>query len=332
MYRNGWTVLPNIVPELNDEVILRNINDTHKRRKFEYLTDAFYMAKKKWNIDPEDTREHCPVDFQVGYLNEHNLADDDLAETAYRLGLSFLICTMNYHINNSPAGHSMYVPFNQVINIHRINDAINNIATSRRMGQIAAELLRHDNVRLYQTALFSKDNVGLNLQTMWHRDLNMIPLDTKSVGSLTFWCPLYRRMEQRQGDSMLRFLSGSHRDISHKIWYHVLDDMENRYGGYSQARYLNVGDCTAHHGWLIHCATKQPDSAVHKDRLAIGFTYIAGDSTVLPDLYCQNRSQSHRRTQFGDEDEYSYREWIKDLKEGDVIDHPLLPLVFDSRQ
>jgi hypothetical protein len=194
---------------------------------------------------------------------------------------------------------------------------------------MAAELLRHDTVRLYQTALFSKCNFGLNLQTEWHRDLHMAPINAKEGGSVTFWCPVYRRLDRQQGDSMLRFLSGSHRDISQASWYNGLNDMETRYGGYAQARALNVGDCTVHHGWVLHFAPPQPKASEFKDRLAIGFTYVAGDATVLNDPYAQ--TDPNRRYRFGDEDEYSYRDWIKDLKGGDVIDHPLLPLVFDGR-
>lgn len=325
--RNGWTVIPNALPEVKDEIVLKNINETLKRRKFEYITDALYMAKKKWNIDPEDTRHVCG-EFDTLQLNDDNLVDDYVAEYLYKYGLSFVICTLNYHIVNRPEVF-IYVPFNQVMNIHRINTVMFELATSQRLGQIAAELLRQDKVRLYQTALFSKDHHGLNLQTEWHRDLNMAPINAKEGGSLTFWCPVYRRLDRQQGDSMLRFLGGSHRDISQKNWYHGVAEMKSRYGGYGQARTLEVGDCTVHHGWVLHYAPPQLKTSQFQDRLAIGFTYVAGDATVLTDLYGQD-TNSHRRATFGDEDEYSYRDWIKDLSEGDVIDHPLLPLVFDA--
>lgn len=307
-------------------MVIKNINETLKRRKFEYITDALYMAKKKWGIDPEETRNLCGA-FDIGSLREENLVNDELAETLYKYGLSFVICTMNYHIVKRPELR-IYVPFNQVMNIHRINSVIYDIAVSQRLGHMAAELLRHNTVRLYQTALFSKDNMGLNLQTEWHRDLNMAPINAKDGGSVTFWCPVYRKLERQQGDSMLRFLGGSHRDMSQKHWYEGVDDMKSRYGGYGQARALSVGDCTVHHGWVLHYAPPQLPTSQYKNRLAIGFTYVAGDATVLTDLYKQ--TDQNRRATFGDEDEYSYRDWIKDLKEGDVIDHPLLPLVFDA--
>lgn len=312
-------------------MVLRNVNETLKQRKFEYIIDALYMANKKWGINPKDTATLCGA-FDERVLNDANLVDDAHAEYLYKLGLSFVICTLNYHIVHRPQ-EFIYVPFNQVINMHRINDVIYDLATSQRLGFIAASLLQHDTVRLYQTALFSKENTGLNLATQWHRDLNMAPINAKDGGSVTFWCPVLRRLDRLQGDSMLRFLSGSHRDISVKNWYNDFDasaEMVARYGGYAQARALDVGDCTAHHGWVLHDAPPQPKESEFKDRLAIGFTYVAGDATVLTDLYSQ--TDRTRRANFGDEDEYSYRDWIKDLNEGDVIDHPLLPVVFDVKQ
>lgn len=325
--KNGWTVLTGILPELKDDHILRNINETLRLRKFEYVSDALHKARSKWNIDINESRDRCG-DFTEDLLNGENLMNPDSAEYVYKYGLAFVICTMNYNIVKRP-NEFLYVPFNQMINVHRINSVLYDLATSRRLGQIAAELLRHNTVRLYQTALFSKDGAGLNLQTEWHRDLNMAPIDTHSGGSLTFWCPVYRGMKQELGDSVLRFLSGSHRDMSQRFWYHGLENISTRYDGFEQAKALDVGDCTVHHGWVVHYAPPQPKASHWKDRLAIGFTYVAGDSTVLPDPY--RRSNPHRRCRFGDEDEYSYRDWIKDLHEGDVIDHPLLPLVFNSK-
>jgi hypothetical protein len=314
------------MPELKTDLVMRNINATFKRRKFEYVSDALITAKKKWDFDYELTKEECGS-FDMQYLNEYNLENDETAAYVYAVGLQYIICTTNYYINNVKKA-KYYVPFNQVMNIHRINDVIYDLAISKRMGKIAAELLQHDTVRLYQTALFSKDHYGLNLQTEWHRDLNMSPINTGAGGSVTFWCPVGRDLDRLRGDSMLRFLEGSHRDISQKIWYKGLDEVSTRYEGYSQPRALRVGDCTAHHGWVLHYAAPQNEESEHKQRLAIGFTYVAGDSTVLNDLY--NRYDPHRRAHYGDEDEYSYRDWISDLNEGDVIDHPLLPLVYDA--
>ncbi len=118
---------------------------------------------------------------------------------------------------------------------------------------------------------------------------------------------------------MLRFMDESHRDMSSVHWY---KSGVSSADFFSQISVMRVGDCTVHHGWTLHDAPPQNNSL---SRLAIGFTYVIGDATVLGDFDSKTPS---RYSQFKDEDEYSYRDWLKDLKEGDVIDHPLLPLVY----
>lgn len=319
-FRNGWIKAENVIPELKDADMIQNILQTLKKRKFEYIIDALYMAKKKWDFNKEEASEPCGV-FDESVLNEENLVDDERAEELYRAGVEYMKCAVRFY-SEKYADKFVYLPFNQVMNIHRINSAVYDLATSETLGHIAASLLLHNTVRLYQTALFLKDETSINIQTEWHRDLTMVPLDTREGGSLTFWCPLLRTLSHTNNDSMLRFIAGSHRDLSREHWYGS-DYAEST--TYSQAHSLDVGDCTIHHGWVKHYA---PPQTKENSRLAIGFTYVIGDATVLNDFPADT---SNRYTSFKDEDEYSYRDWIQDLKGGDVIDHPLLPVVFNKR-
>lgn len=45
----------------------------------------------------------------------------------------------------------------------------------------------------------------------------MVPLDTRHMGHVTFWCPL-QQLEVDRGDSLLTFAMGSHRDLSYMNW------------------------------------------------------------------------------------------------------------------
>ena len=306
-----------MIPKLRDETFTKSILETLKKRKFEYVSDAIYMAKKKWGLNKEEASEWCD-DFDENVLIDDNLVDNESAENIYLAGVKYMKCVVRVYSVLYPEKF-VYLPFNQVMNIHLINSEVYQLATSKPLGAMAAALLQHSSVRLYQTALFSKDESSINLQTEWHRDLNMIPLDTREGGSLTFWCPLLRNLSYENGDSMLRFVSGSHRDMSREYWY---NENYSQSVIHTQAFSLQVGDCTVHHGWINHHAPQQSNS---KSRLAIGLTYVIGDATVLRDLPA---SLDNRYKEFSDEDEYSYRGWMKDMKEGDVIDHPLLPLVF----
>ena len=68
--------------------------------------------------------------------------------------------------------------------------------------------------------MFVKDpahGAGLNNATGWHRDLQLVPLDTRGRGYVTFWCPYERPLGE--GDSFLHFAVGSQRDIGFEYWY-----------------------------------------------------------------------------------------------------------------
>lgn len=315
----------NVLPILKDTNLVRSIMQTLKQRKFEYVKDALYMSGKKWGLDRKDASvlERCGNFDDETLLDDAMLEDDLLAEEIYLTGVKYLKCVVHlYSTNPAHADKFVYLPFNQVINIHRTNPEVYEVATSIQLGRLAANLLQHNSVRLYQTALFLKEAKSINLKTEWHRDLSMVPLDTREGGSVTFWCPLLRTLSHINDDSMLQFAPGTHRDVSREHWYGP-DRPESV--EFAQAHTLKVGDCTAHHGWIKHQAPPQPNS---NSRLAIGFTYVIGDATVLTDLPAKT---SNRYTEFRDEDELSYRDWIKDLKEGDKIDHPLLPLVYEDR-
>lgn len=100
-------------------------------------------------------------------------------------------------------------------------------------------------------------------------------------------------------------------------------DTESVKGRYNISSFnLDVGDCTAHHGWTLHAAQKQPRR--NTARVAIGFSYVYADARVLGGI-----SSAHPvDMKVPDEDEISYGRWLSDLNQGDAIDHPLLPIVY----
>lgn len=73
----------------------------------------------------------------------------------------------------------------QDFNVHRSDcpegKVIEKIAKSRKLGEIASDILGVDSVRLYQTCTFFKA-VGQG-ETSWHADLATAPFDTNNVCS-----------------------------------------------------------------------------------------------------------------------------------------------------
>lgn len=314
--RKGWIVAEDIVPELRDEAMVQTVLLTLKKKKFEHVIKALLAAKERWNISQEGARELCGL-FDEGVLSDENMADDEGAEYLYRAGVQYVKCVGKYFSSMDNSTYN-YTPFDQALNIHRVNSAVYDLATSEGLGGSAASLLRHNVVRLYQTALLWKDSSSE--QSELRRDLSSMPLDAREGGSLTLWCPLVRTL-RHDSDSMLRFVPGSHRDMSQAHWYTAEHEETVEV---VQARQLRVGDCTVHHGWIRHFSPPQKKGV----SLAVSFTYVIGDATVLDDFPAVSPL---RYTTFEEEENCSYRDWIADLHGGDVIDHPLLPIVFDAR-
>ena len=77
-----------------------------------------------------------------------------------------------------------------------------------------------------------------------------------------------------------------------------------------------------HHGWTLHCAGVQPPGS--KPRLALTASYFADGAKVL----ARKGDSSVRQQLLHDEDAESYQGWLKDVKDGAVAVHKLLPLVY----
>lgn len=236
----------------------------------------------------------------------------------------------------------VYFPFYQSLNLHRNSSDIYDLVTDEKFGYIAASLLQTPSVRLYQTAIFQQDpEYYSNYGTAWHQDLNMVPLDTGHFGYITFWCPLHN-LSSEKNDSILLYAEGSHRDISLIHWYPTeisekqkIEIIHERYL-IGKVNYLNVGDCTAHHGWIYHSAPPQPQSSHSQQqnsqyspgsRIAFAMSFVSDMARVLPDLY-GNETRHFRPFSF--EDSLSFASWINDLTPMTNINHPLLPLVYST--
>lgn len=315
--RDGWQTIRDLVPGLRDPDVISNVSHAYNLGRLEYVKHSYgKLIERKVSCDA------CTPYYNITHYDTD--ITEEFGSFLFAHGLSFLQCCVNNHNANPATTRREVMPLLQVLNTHRFNPVLYELATSYRMAQVAAQLLQVPSVRLYQSAMFIKDDNELNQETVYHNDLNMIPLDTGPGNYLTFWCPI-RRLEHAKGDSMLKFAHGSHRDMTLRHWYqpHLLYNTEEilaRYGLGTPA-YLDVGDCTVHSGWVMHAASIQPKS--RPPRMALGFGFVASDATVM----IANGNPLKIRN-FPDEDEISYGPWLPDLKEGQVIDHPLLPIVY----
>jgi len=222
---------------------------------------------------------------------------------------------------NKNKTHPIKMPYIQYIHLHRLDDKVKEFAIAEKFGKVSSELLQVPKIRLYQTSAFFKESVGsiYNQITAWHRDLNLVPLDTNNF--LTFWCPLH---SMKQNDSILQYASKSQKDVAFLHWFPGEDQSTNitaiikeRYKIENHNSY-NVGDCSVHHGWTWHFAQINSNLT---PREAVAFSFVDGNALLLD----QNKRQ------FEQEDILSWKDWIDEVYENKLkIDHPLLPLVYDS--
>jgi len=306
---NGWVILREALPVVRNPAFAAEARRAYARR-----VEVFADYAERWMARRFGTR--C-ADFAARCR-----AGDRLRE-----------------VDCCAAAGNATLPYFQALNVHRDSALV--AAVAAELGRAAAILLQAPAVRLYQTNVVAKEPGRLNQATGIHRDLHQVPLDPGPAGSLTFWCPLDRDLDGAR-DSLLHFYQGSHRDLALAVW-HDPRQVESRAAEIAATRYLAVhadglrlGDCTAHHGWLLHRAPPQKPRPLADDaRRALTFSFVDADARLLHDIH-GNTTRNYRPVNM--EDELAFADWYHDSDPDNSdrlmrkVDHPLLPLVYDERR
>eukprot|EP00878_Enallax_costatus_P025053 GHUV01026774.1.p1 GENE.GHUV01026774.1~~GHUV01026774.1.p1 ORF type:complete len:227 (+),score=34.70 GHUV01026774.1:477-1157(+) len=91
---------------------------------------------------------------------------------------------------------------------------------------------------------------------------------------------------------------------------------------YIAAGAMSLGDVSWHHGWTLHGAAPQPPGT--PQRLAIAVSFFADGARLL----ARNSDPSVYGHMLHDEDAESYGCWLKDMKDGALARHTMLPVVY----
>jgi len=167
----GWLTIRNLLPDLSDASITRNIYEAEARARLKYVPATFKWLNDVHGVNCDGFKERCGHwnfdDFNATYLPTsavHQVTDK---------GMRYLDCCMlvaNAKYRGDGSDKTVGFPYYQSLNPHRWNDAVHKLATSKRMGSVAARLLQDPQIRLYQTAIFQKSNRTLNQETGWHQE------------------------------------------------------------------------------------------------------------------------------------------------------------------
>lgn len=351
---NGWVKIHSALPMLRLPKVLDDINREAITARLRYIAHSLIELSEQYNVHCSNYSESCGSETAADYT--HMAADNASGKQStnndtIQQGFVQLNCCVELGVRDlklqqiqkgDPVEDNDYLlahlPFFQTLNLHRGDGPsakrIKKLAS--KLGRLASWLLQSPKVRLYQTSLFEKNPQTINDLTGWHADFWSVPLDTMHLGHVTFWCPIYRDLDMGDGDSLLIFASGSHRDVSLGHWFPVQhypydkirNSVDDRYH-WDSARNLKVGDCTAHHGATWHYAALQPED--RPPRRAIAFSFVADGARVLEDLPATTTREGMRK--FVPEDKVSYSQWFHKAaaKSGVAVDDPVIPVVFDAR-
>ena len=202
--------------------------------------------------------------------------------------------------------------FLQLFNLWRGNELIKELVFSKRLGQLASELMQVNGVRLYHDqALFKEAGGGI---TPWHADQYYWPLSSDKT--VTAWIPLQATPLEM---GPLEFSAGSHAivegreleigDESEEIIQKTLrvTDFEHVIEAF------DIGEISFHSGWIFHRA-----GANITDQMRKVMTVIYMDKDMLlkaPD----NANQ-----------ENDWKTWCPGAQIGAIIQTPLNELIYSK--
>lgn len=202
--------------------------------------------------------------------------------------------------------------FLQLFNLWREHALVKELVFSKRIAQIASDLMEVNGVRLYHDqALFKEGGGGI---TPWHADQYYWPLATDKT--VTAWIPLQATPLEM---GPLEFSAGSHA---------IVEGRELEIGDESEALIqkrlrvtdfehiiepFDVGEISFHSGWIFHRAGANSTQDMRKV-----MTIIYMDKDMLlkaPD----NANQ-----------ENDWHTWCPGATIGEVIDTPLNPVLYSK--
>ena len=200
--------------------------------------------------------------------------------------------------------------FLQIFNLWTQDAQIKELMFSKRLAQLAADLMEVDGVRMYHDqALFKEGGGGI---TPWHADQYYWPLSTDKV--ITVWIPL-QAVPSEMGP--LEFAAGSQniltgRDLS------ISDESETLIGEKLRvsdcpkiSEPFDVGEVSFHSGWIFHRAGPNTTDQTRKVMTSI---YMDKDMLLKKP---ENDGQVN-----------DWETWCPGAQIGHVIDTPLNPVLY----
>jgi ectoine hydroxylase-related dioxygenase (phytanoyl-CoA dioxygenase family) len=200
--------------------------------------------------------------------------------------------------------------FLQLFNLWREDDDISELIFSKRLGQIATELMQTSGVRLYHDqALFKEAGGGI---TPWHADQYYWPLETDRC--VTAWIPLQATPLEM---GPLEFCAGSHQIVTGRE-LEIGDESEAKIGEKLRVtdfphviEAFDLGEISFHSGWVFHRAGA---NTTDKTRKVMTIIYMDKDMRL---------KNPENDAQIND-----WNTWCPGAQVGEVINSAINPVLF----
>jgi len=215
-----------------------------------------------------------------------------------------------------------------VNNLWTLDQAARRFVLSRRLGQIAADLMQVDGVRLFRDQSYFKGPGGAN--TPWHQDAYFMPLDTQQI--LTMWIPLtaitpdLAPMNYVTGSNRAGYLGTSNGDDTAMDQF----EAEIRAKGFSLFNYetFDVGDVAVHSAWTLH-SSRTNTSPLMREAVVIVFFADGARSSADPPLTTNAPPQEFYARMIRQQNR---NESLPGLRPGDLANGPMTPLVYSRKE
>ncbi len=247
---------------------------------------------------------------QKGYVKLKNVLGPDVLDYYGQL-ISDLVIQLNTLTKPMEERTTYERAFLQIMNLWRENDEVKEFVFSRRLAQIAADLMGVKGVRLYHDqALYKEPSGGI---TPWHADQFYWPL--ASPKTITVWIPL---QETPMNMGPLAFAEGSqHVEIGRDI--EISDDSEKILSEALQAQNFpmndtpfELGEVSFHAGWTFHRAGPNVSD---RPRKVMTMIYMDRDQVVM---------QPRNSYQTAD-----WATWLDNAPVGSAPESALNPVLFE---
>lgn len=200
--------------------------------------------------------------------------------------------------------------FLQLFNLWREDPIVKELVFSKRLAQIATDLMQTTGVRMYHDqALFKEGGGGI---TPWHADQYYWPLETDKT--ITAWIPL---QETPLEMGPLEFSAGSHqiidgRDLEIGDESELLIQKKLRVTDFEHViEAFDLGEISFHSGWVFHRAGA---NATTQTRKVMTIIYMDKDMRLKAP---ENQNQIN-----------DWNTWCPGATIGDIINSPINPILF----